>query len=84
MECLCFLVRLDLHPVLGGEDLVRNRSPAVPLNPLVPAIEVVFLGLVESDVDFVFLEFSLHFHVVARGKGVDVDDAPVGEDLVVD
>ena len=34
--------------------------------------------------DFIFFEFSLHFHVVARGEGIDVYDASMGENLVVD
>ncbi len=54
MECFWLLTRLDLNLIVRREDFVRDWPPTVALDSLIPAIMVVVLGLVESDVNCVF------------------------------
>lgn len=84
VELFRFFTSLNLNFVIRCENLVRDGTPAVALNPLVPAIVIVVLGPVKCDVDCVLPLILLHGVVVARSERIDVHDATVCKDLVVD
>jgi len=73
MEHLGLVTRRDLHLIIRCEDLIRNWSPAVVLDAMVPTFKVVFLRLVKRNIDRGLLLFFLHLHVVTWSEGIDVN-----------
>ena len=84
VERFRLLTRLDLDLVVRCEDLVRDGTPAISLNSLVPTIMIVVFRSIKRDVDCVLPLIFLHGVVVTRRKRIDVDDTSMREDLVVD
>lgn len=84
MECFWLLGRLKLNTVTGGENFVRDWTPSISLDPLVPTVMVVLLRLVKANINALLLCVLLQLVVVAWCEGVDVDYSTVRENLVVD
>ena len=84
MECLWFLGGFYLDLVARGQDFVRDRSPSIAFDTLVPAIMVVVLWLIISYVDGVLLVLFLQLVVVSGRERIDVDHTAVCKDFVVD
>ena len=83
MEGFGLLRCFQLDSVARCQDLVGDGAPAVALDALVPPVVTVILWLVKLDVDGVLLHFLLDGVVVTRRKGIDVHDAAVSENFVV-
>ena len=84
MEFLSLVGSSDLNRIIRCECFVINRSPSIVFNALVPSLIIAIVSLVITHINFIFSFVSLDLHVVAWRKCIDVDDAAVREDLVVD
>jgi len=84
VKSLGFFSGFELDLVSWSQDFVRNWSPAIALNSLIPTIVIVILWLIKTDVYSVFLIFLLQCVVVSWCKCVDVNDSSMGKDFVVD
>ena len=73
-----------LDTVARCKKFVRDWTPAIALDALIPTIKAVILRLVKAHINCVLLVFLLESIVVTRGKRIDIDNATVSEDLVVD
>lgn len=83
MELLWLVARFDFNLVERRQDLVRDRSPAVVLNAVVPTVEVVVLGFIKGDIDGCLFLVLFKFHVIPRCKSIDINKPTVREDLIV-
>ena len=84
VERSLLVVGVCLNLVVRSQVLIVDRSPAVVLTSLIPALVAVLLRLVVLNVDAFLLLVRFDGHVVAGSKGIDVDHRAVHEDLVVD
>jgi len=84
MELFSLIRCPDLYRVVRRKCLVVDRPPPVVLDSLVPALSVAVICLIVPDVNLVLALVTLYLHVVAGGERIDVDDAAVRENLVVD
>lgn len=84
MELFSLIRCPDLDRVVRRKCLVVDRPPPVVLDSLVPALSVAVICLIVPDVNLVLALVTLYLHVVAGGERIDVDDAAVRENLVVD
>ena len=84
MELLRLFIRLEFHSVAGGQNFVRYGAPTVTFDPLIPTIMVIVFRLVILYVDLFLSNFFLNFTVVSWSESIDINDATMGEDLVID
>ena len=84
MEGFWFAVCFKFHSILRCKNFIGDWSPTIPFDSLVPAIEIIFLRFVVSDVNCILSVILLKFHVITRSEGADVDNTSVSEDLVID
>ena len=84
MELLRLLIRLEFHSIARCQNFVRYGAPTVTLDPLIPAVMVIVIGLVILYVDLFLSNFFLNLIVVSWSESVDINDATVGENLVID
>ena len=59
---------------MRSEYLVRDRPPAIPLDPSVPTIMLIVFWLVILDVDLLLSHFFLDLIIVTGCKSIDVTD----------
>jgi len=84
MELFSLVSRPYLNRVIRSKRLVIDRPPPIVFNSFVPALRVTIISFIISHIDLVLSLVPLYLHVISRGKGIDVDDATVRENLVVD
>ena len=84
MEWSLLFVGVCLDLIIWSQVFIVDRSPAIILDALVPALMLVLLRLIIFHIDALFLCFLFDLHIVSRRKGVDVDNGGVDEDFVVD
>ena len=84
MELFGLLIRLEFHFVAWSQNFVRYGAPTVTFYPLIPSVVVIVIGFVILYVDLFLSNFFLNLVVVSRGKGINIHDASMCEDLVVD
>ena len=83
MELLRLLLGIQFHLVVGCQDFIRDRSPAILFNTVIPSVEVVILWFVVLDVQGFLPLLLLDLVVVPWCKCIDVHDTTMSEDFIV-
>ena len=84
MELLRLFARFNFYSILWCKDFIRDWPPTILFDALVPAVKVVVFWFVICDIDCIFPLVLFEFHIVTRSKCIDVDNATVSKDLIVD
>jgi hypothetical protein len=83
MEWLGFSILLHFSLINLCENLVVYWPPSIILKSHVPTIMLVVFWFIEMYVDRLFPCFLFDRHIITGCKCIDVDDASVAEDFVV-